>query len=244
MPEGVKATEFTVEGFAPGVVAGPGVSAFAPTVEAPSVLSVPGQYSSLPCVPAMLACVACTARQEASRVVPGAGPIDARMLWIGQNPGQEEDSLGVPFIGNAGKEVDVWFRVLGLDRAKMVVTNIVRCHTIGNRVPRAKEIKTCADLWLDRELAELKNVSVVFTLGKPAAIGLLGKSAPPMTPMIVHHFRIRAHGRELRAFPLPHPAYLLRAKHMAPMFYETILHQLKLTLLQEAPEAYAWSKGP
>lgn len=115
------------------------------------------------------------------------------------------------------------------------------CHTTKNRVPRTSEIKTCADLWLSEELIHLPDVTVLMPLGKPAVTAVLGKSAPPMTPIAVHHYVVRTLGRELRVFPLPHPAFLLRARHLQPMFRETILGQLKLTLRQEVPEAYRWT---
>lgn len=226
----IPSTRGTVAGFSPdlGPVSGPYIPA--------------SEYESLPFVQALRDCRACPARLEALQVVPGIGPLDARILVIGQNPGEEEDRAGQPFVGTSGEEFNVWLKILGLAREKLVVTNVVKCHTAGNRVPRPKEIKACADLWLPQELSELKRVSVLMPLGKPAVTALLGKSAPPMTPITVHHYIVRALDREFRVFPLPHPAYLLRVKHMAAMFYETILGQLKLTLQQEVPEAYTWSK--
>lgn len=199
-------------------------------------------YTQLPHYAPMMQCRACSARTEALQVVPGKGPLDARMLVIGQNPGEDEDRAGEPFIGQSGEEFNSWLPVLGLDRDKMLVTNVVKCHTLKNRVPRAKEIRTCADLWLSAELQSLPDVQVLITLGKPAVLAVLQKSAPPMVPVMIHHYRVRVLGRELRVFPLPHPAFFLRARHLAPMFRETLLPQLKLTLLQETPEAYAWTK--
>lgn len=222
-----------VHGFNPG-----GETAPAPLAGSPAV----GTYAQLPFYDALRACTACSARAEALQVVPGDGPLDARMLVIGQNPGEDEDQAGIPFIGQAGREFDTWLAKLGLDRAKLLVTNVVKCHTLKNRVPRTKEVKTCADLWLAEELAHLTQVTVLLPLGKPAVVAVLGKSAPPMTPLMAHHYRVRAAGRELRVFPLPHPAYLLRVKHHAQMFYETILSHVRLTLEAEVPDAYAWSR--
>lgn len=199
-------------------------------------------YTQLPFYAGLKQCRACSARSEALQVVGGSGPVDARMLVLGQNPGDEEDRAGVPFIGQSGQEFDSWLPLLGLDRTKLMVTNVVHCHTTKNRVPRAKEIRTCSDLWLAEELKVLTAVEVIFTLGKPAVSAVLTKSAPPMTPLMVHHYRVKVFGRELHVFPLPHPAFFLRTRHLVPMFRETILHQLKLTLQQEVPAAYAWSQ--
>lgn len=200
------------------------------------------QSAPLPLVPGLRTCVACTCRSEARQVVPGAGPVDARIMVIGQNPGSQEDTAGTPFIGEGGDELNSWLQVLGLDRAKLFVTNVVKCHTTANRVPRMSEIKTCAGRWLNLELAQLTELQVLLPMGKPAVIAILGRDAPPMTPLMAHHYRIRVHDRELRVFPLPHPAYLLRAKHLAPMFKEIILGHVRLTLQRDALDAYEWSK--
>ena len=194
-------------------------------------------------VPAgLLDCTGCPARAEAMRVVPGEGPLTARMLFLGQNPGEDEDLSGRPFIGRAGEEFDRWLGVLGIDRARVFVTNVVKCHTFQNRVPRTSEIQTCSNQWLVEELRALTDVEVVVPLGKPAVDRILGKSAPPMLPPMVHHFRLRMLGREMSVFPLPHPAFLLRAQHYVPLFMETLLPQVRETLQQELPAVYDASR--
>jgi DNA polymerase len=164
--------------------------------------------------------------------------VDARLYFIGQNPGEEEDVVGIPFIGEAGQEFNRWLAILGIDRAKVFVTNVVKCHTYSNRVPRASEISTCSNLWVPEELQALPDVQLVFPLGKPAVGRVLGKSAPPMTPLAVHHFQIRILDRAVSVFPLPHPAFFLRAQHLGPLFRETLLPQIRETLQQEFPAVY------
>lgn len=199
-------------------------------------------YRTLPFVPALRACTACRCRTEARQVVPGVGPLDARIMVIGQNPGEDEDQQGEPFLGAGGEILNGWLEQLGLVRERLVITNAVKCHTLKNRVPSAKELKTCSQLWLGEELGQLPDLQVVIPVGKPAATALLGKLAPPLTPLMAHHFKVRLNGsRELRVFPLPHPAFLLRSRHLAPLMRETVLAHLKLTLQQETPAAYAWS---
>lgn len=202
-----------------------------------------GDYRSLPFLDAMRACTACPCRQEARQVVPGIGPVASPVLVIGQNPGEDEDRLGQPFLGAGGDELNQWFRVLGWDRSRLLITHAVKCHTIGNRLPKTSEQGTCVDLWLAQELAQLTAVTLLLPVGKPASTAILGRSAPPMTPLAVHHIRIRLYGRDLHVFPLPHPAFLLRARHLAPLFRETILSQLRLTLEQELPDVCARVKA-
>lgn len=185
----------------------------------------------------LLACTACSARQDALRVVPGAGPADAVLCFIGQNPGDEEDLAGRPFIGRAGDEFDRWLTVLGIDRQRVYVTNAVKCHTRDNRPPKTLELKTCYQ-WLAEELKALTSVKVVVPLGRPATERLLAKSTPAFNPPAIHHFKVLMLGREVSVFPLPHPAYLLRAQHLGPTFRDILLPQVRETLQQELPDVY------
>lgn len=211
-------------------------------------LSIPRQYA-IPAIadpappPAgLLACVACTCRSEATRVVPGMGPRTAQIFFLGQNPGEEEDASGLPFVGSSGDELNRWLAVLGLDRAKVFITNLVKCHSTNNRVPRTSEIQTCSNRWLPEELQGLPDVRLLVPLGKPAVVRVLGKSAPPMTPLMVHHYRIRILDRAVSVFPLPHPAFLLRAQHFGPLLRETLLPQIRETWQQEFPSVYRASQ--
>ena len=203
--------------------------------------AAPGQYRSLPFVPELRACGACPARREAQQVVVGIGPIDAVGMVIGQNPGAEEDVAGEPFIGAGGEMLNQWLRQLGLDRSKLVITNALKCHTTDNRVPRTTELRTCFEHGLAKELSALDRLQVLFPVGKPASWSILGKAAPPMTPLSAHHFVVRVREdhtvRDLHVFPLPHPAFLLRAVHLGPLM-KMVLSHVRLTLEQELPAAY------
>jgi len=211
---------------------------------APALAPAPalGSYAALPMVPEFRACTACTARAEARQVVVGVGPVDAVGMVIGQNPGHEEDLAGVPFIGAGGELLDEWLTRLGLDRNKLVITNACKCHTLNNRVPRTLELKTCYAQTVSKELEALTRLQVLFPVGKPAVSVLLGKAAPPMTPLMAHYFLVRATGpgvvRDFHVFPLPHPAFLLRARHLSALML-TVLSHVRRTLEQSLPEAYA-----
>jgi len=195
-------------------------------------------YHEVPWYTQLLACTACPARQEARRVVPGQGPLAAEICIVGQNPGTDEDEKGVPFIGRSGDEVGVWLRLMGLDRAKVLVTNIVKCHTEGNRAPRPKEIETCESLWWKRELETFTNLAVVIPLGRPALLGLIGKQ--PSLPDVMEPWWVKAAfgERELHILPLAHPAYLLRTPAARPVMYEKVLPVLRDYMRREAPHVY------
>lgn len=108
-------------------------------------------YHEVPWYQQLLGCTACPARQEARRVVPGAGPLSAEICVIGQNPGVDEDEKGVPFIGKGGEEMSAWLRLLGLDRQKVLVTNIVKCFPGDTRVD-ARGIERIYRRWYEGEL--------------------------------------------------------------------------------------------
>jgi uracil-DNA glycosylase family 4 len=201
----------------------------------------PSAYRGLPFVPALRACQACPARQEARQVVVGIGPADAVGMVIGQNPGVEEDQSGVPFVGAGGDVLNTWLKALGIDRAKLVITNALKCHTTNNRLPRPAELRACYEQGLSPELEALTALQVLFPVGKPAVAMILGAAAPPMMPLLAHHYLVRVTGtttRDLHVFPLPHPAFLLRARHLGPQMQMVLTH-VRLTLEREVPAAYA-----
>lgn len=208
------------------------VPGFDPIPATPSVRARSGRWAEL------LACTACPARADALQVVPGEGPVDAPIIFVGQNPGDEEDLTGKPFVGVSGEELDRWLTVLDIDRKRVWITNVVKCHTFNNRVPRTSEVQTCSSQWLPKEFELLTQVQVVIPLGKPAVLRVLGKSAPPMLPLTIYHFKVRLLGREMSVFPLPHPAFLLRAQHYGPTFRDVLLPQVRETLQQELPACY------
>lgn len=203
------------------------------------------QYPTLPWYGTLLACTACTARAEARRVVPGEGPLSAEICIIGQNPGQDEDDKGLPFVGKGGEELDVWLRMLGLRRDHLLVTNIVKCHTERNRLPRPKEIAACESLWWKRELEAFPGLRVVIPLGRPALTGLVGKlvSLPDVMQAWWMIADIPDTGRQLHIVPLAHPAYLLRMPAQRPVMYDRVLPMVKDYLRREVPDVYARAAG-
>ena len=125
-------------------------------------------------------CRACPLYADNTQTVFGHGPPDARLMLIGEAPGEHEDRQGIPFVGPAGRLLDQALAQAGLARERLYLTNIVKHRPWvlqgtrrKNRPPRASEIRACRP-WLDAELA-LVRPQIVLCLGAPAAREILGK---------------------------------------------------------------------
>ncbi len=144
------------------------------------------------------------------------GPDDAKVVFVGEQPGDQEDLAGKPFVGPAGKVFDAILEDAGIDRLKVYVTNAVKHFKFEPRgkrrihsKPNAGEIQACR-WWLDKELALIKP-DLVVALGATAAQSLLGKAVP------VTKLRGDVIEREdgLRVFVTIHPSFILRIREAA-----------------------------
>lgn len=185
-------------------------------------------------------CDRCKCRSEAMQVVPGEGPEDAEILVVGQNPGSEEDVVGRPFVGRGGAELDDWFRIMGIKRDRVYITNIVKCHTTENRAPRRQEILTCQD-WLFQEVDRLPRARVILPLGA-AARGVVLVTEETIAPMACVWAEVALGDRRFWVLPLPHPAYLLRFGNKRPEL-RTLLGQVVEILKREVPDVYTRATG-
>jgi uracil-DNA glycosylase family protein len=157
-------------------------------------------------------CTACDLYKHATQTVFGEGASHAKLMFVGEQPGDAEDLSGHPFVGPAGKLLDRALAEAGIDRSQVYVTNVVKhfkWEPRGKRrihkKPNAGEIAACRP-WLDTEIALIKP-RVIVCLGATAAQTLLGKQ-----------FRLTAHRGEFTDSPLApfvlatvHPSSLLRA---------------------------------
>jgi uracil-DNA glycosylase family 4 len=114
----------------------------------------------------ILRCRKCGLWENAKNAVPGEGPANASVMLVGQNPGLEEDRVGRPFVGRAGKFLNKVLAANGIDRQEVFVTNIVKHVTSQNRVPSSDEVAACAPY-----------VSAQIDLIKPSIVVLMGKVA-------------------------------------------------------------------
>jgi uracil-DNA glycosylase len=158
-----------------------------------------------------MACTRCPLHGPATQTVFGEGPLDASLLFIGEQPGDQEDLAGRPFVGPAGQLFGTALAEAGVDRARAYVTNAVKHFKYEQRgerrlhqTPDVPEIKACR-WWLEQEL-DLIRPRLIVALGATAARALMGK------PVTISQMRGRPipldDGAE--AWITVHPSYLLR----------------------------------
>jgi uracil-DNA glycosylase len=151
--------------------------------------------------PACTRCKLCTLGR--SQVVFGVGNPKARLMFVGEAPGEEEDKRGEPFVGRAGQLLTKIVEAIGLGRDQVYIANVIKCRPPGNRNPENDEVAAC-EPFLFRQIDAI-NPKVIVPLGKFAAQSLL-KTMDPITRLRGRQFEYR--GAVL--IPTFHPAYLLR----------------------------------
>jgi uracil-DNA glycosylase family 4 len=150
-------------------------------------------------------CTACGLCKHRKQAVFGVGARTAPWLFVGEGPGADEDELGEPFVGQAGKLLDSMLAAIGTQRGREVyIANVVKCRPPGNRTPTGEEAAACAP-FLDRQI-DLIKPKLIVALGKTAAARLLNTEASLAS--------LRGKVHDYRGTPLIvtyHPAYLLRS---------------------------------
>jgi len=149
----------------------------------------------------------CTLRATATRLVFADGNPQARVMFVGEAPGRDEDIEGLPFVGRSGKLLDRMMAAIGLTRANAYIANIVPWRPPGNRTPTPQESAICLPFTL-RQI-ELVDPDVLVCLGGPSAQTLLG-SRDGILKTRGRWFAFQTGSREIRATATLHPAYLLR----------------------------------
>lgn len=153
-------------------------------------------------------CTACELHRGRTKAVPGEGPIDAAIMFIGEAPGYNEDQQGRPFVGAAGKLLEELLAEIGLTRDDVWIGNVVKCRPPNNRDPQPEEIAACAG-YLERQIALLQP-KLIATLGRYS----MEKFFPGARITKVHGQAKRDGNRVL--IPLFHPAYVLRNMSAMP----------------------------
>jgi DNA polymerase len=110
------------------------------------------------------ACTKCRLHEGRKQAVPGEGPANAEIMFIGEGPGFHEDQQGRPFVGAAGKFLEELLGYIGLKREQVFIANVVKCRPPGNRDPELDELAACSD-YLERQVTAL-NPKVIVTLGR------------------------------------------------------------------------------
>lgn len=155
-------------------------------------------------------CRACILAGQRSTVVFGEGNADARLVFVGEGPGEEEDRTGRPFVGRAGELLTKMIAAMGLRREDVYIANMVKCRPPGNRTPEPAEVAACMPFLL-RQL-QIIAPKVIVTLGNPATQNLL-KTTIGITKLRGQWQKLPnlAEGLEgIPVMPTFHPAYVLR----------------------------------
>ncbi len=149
-------------------------------------------------------CRKCRLYKTRTHAVPGEGSSKAKVLFVGEAPGKEEDTFGKPFVGRAGKVLDKLLKSAGLSRRQVFITSVLKCRPPGNRAPRADEIYQC-QTYLQRQIAEI-NPKIICPLGGVALKVLLGETSIQK----LHGHVIRFGGNVF--IPMFHPAAVFYGK--------------------------------
>ena len=146
-------------------------------------------------------CTRCPLHFSRKLAVPGEGPAQAKILFIGEGPGFYENEQGRPFVGAAGKFLDELLEGVGMRRNEVFITNVVKCRPPGNRDPEPAEIEACSD-YLERQIRAI-NPRVIVTLGRHS----MGRYLANAKISELHGKAINVKGKLI--IPMYHPAAAL-----------------------------------
>jgi uracil-DNA glycosylase len=148
-------------------------------------------------------CTRCELHKGRNKIVFGDGSPNARIMFVGEGPGADEDVQGIPFVGKAGQLLNNMIAAMGLKRDEVYIANVVKCRPPGNRTPEPEEANTCSP-FLFRQI-DVVRPQVLVALGATAATYLFGARQP------LAGLRGRVHAfRGAQLIVTYHPAYLLR----------------------------------
>ena len=178
-----------------------------------SLSALPDDYQEL--LGIAMGCTACRLSEGRTQVVFSDGPANARLMVVGEAPGENEDKTGVPFVGAAGQFLDLLLATVGLDRRESVyIANVLKCRPPGNRDPTADEIETCAPLL--RKQIDLVKPSALLAVGSFSGKLLSGQDKSALG-------KLRGDVHSYHGVPLVvtyHPAALLRNSNWTRAFWD------------------------
>ena len=161
----------------------------------------------------------CALKFTASQLVFADGNPQARLMFVGEAPGRDEDIEGLPFVGRSGKLLDRMIAAIGLDRSKAYIANVIPWRPPGNRTPTPQETQICLP-FIQRQI-ELVNPDVLVTLGNPSTQTLLSTREGIMRTR-GKWFDYDTGTRTIRAMATFHPAYLLRSPSYKRMSWQDL----------------------
>jgi DNA polymerase len=174
-------------------------------------------------------CTKCELNFSRKLTVPGEGPVDAEIMFIGEGPGFHENEQGRPFVGAAGKYLDELLALINLKRSDVFITNVIKCRPPGNRDPQAEELGACSD-YLERQIQAI-NPKVIVTLGRFS----MARFLPNAKISAVHGQSMNIKGRLVVA--MYHPAAALHQRSLAATIEEDFARIPELiTRAEQLPE--------
>jgi DNA polymerase len=198
-------------------------------------------------------CTRCKLSQERTNIVFGVGDPQARIMFVGEGPGADEDASGEPFVGRAGQLLNNMISAMGIRREDVYIANVVKCRPPQNRAPEREESDTCGQ-FLMRQISVVRP-EVIVALGATAAKYLLGASDSMANlrghiydfhPIVPHSAPERDPDFTTRLVVTYHPAYLLRdprQKKETWLDLQMVMKYLGMSLPKRDPEANA-GRGP
>jgi uracil-DNA glycosylase family 4 len=169
-----------------------------------SFVSLPSRAEALRAIQFEIGdCTRCVLSRGRNKIVFGDGDPNARLMFVGEGPGADEDAQGLPFVGRAGQLLNNMIVATGLKREQVYIANIVKCRPPQNRVPEPEEANTCSPFLFQQ--IDVIRPEVLVALGSTAAMYLLGAKSS------LSGLRGRVHAcRGTKLIVTYHPAYLLR----------------------------------
>ena len=149
-------------------------------------------------------CKRCRLSKERTNIVFGEGNPDARLMFVGEAPGREEDSQARPFVGDAGMLLTRLIEKMGFKRGDVYIANIIKCRPPMNRNPEKDEIESCRG-FVEKQI-EIIKPEVLISLGRISSQALIGNTGLKMTSIRGNFFDYKG----ILLMPTFHPAYLLR----------------------------------
>lgn len=180
-------------------------------------------------------CTSCRLCDSRTQIVPGIGNVNSSIVFVGEAPGEDEDTKGEPFVGRAGQKLDSILSYVGLERDDIYITNSVLCRPPNNRNPNKEELAACR--WrLEKEI-EIINPELVVVLGKVALQQVLGHE---IKGALTQFFRedwdtVKIRSIEPKLMVTYHPSYLLRSPDRG--YKITLPHWTKLKEWNESRSA-------
>lgn len=165
-------------------------------------------------------CQECPWKDRKSRTVPFDGNPDYGVLFVGRNPGRDEDRIGKPFVGRGGKILDRFLLEIGVDRKKIMITNVSKCYGAPNDIPPTVEVQNICEPFIQSEI-KLFQPKLIVLMGNDAVSRCTGDTSS--TLHIEGTLRTYRHLPDKKFFCMTHPGYWLRNMYY---FTNTVLSKV------------------